>query len=144
MPVRKREGSPFYWYSFNLNGRRFRGSTGCKTLREAKEVERDQYQLAEKSFIPKADWKLQAVLSSYWHEHGKMTASANDIERAFASFQRLLGKEKRFVDITSGDLMDYRARRRSECRLKKDGTPARHQPRARLSTRCRATLRTLP
>lgn len=130
MPVRKRSGSPYFWYSFSINGRRFRGSTGRKTLREAKDVERDQYRLAEQSFAPKADWSLQTVLSAYWNEHGKMTASANDIERAFADFYRLLGKQKRFVDITNGDLMDYRARRRGECRKKKDGTPARLPPTA--------------
>lgn len=124
MPVRKRTGSPFYQYSFSINGRRFRGSTRAKTERQAKEVERDQYQRLKKSLAPKADWDLQTVLSTYWHEHAKMTPSSFDIETAFANAQRLLGKGKKTSELTNGDLMDYRARRRGERpRKKKDGAP---------------------
>lgn len=124
MPVRKREGTPFYWYSFTINGRRFRGSTGRTTEREAKEIERDQYQLAKKSFVPKTDWDLQAVTSTYWNDHAKNTASSTDIEAAFANLQRHLGKGKKLSALTNGDLMDYRASRRGErLRLNRDDKP---------------------
>ena len=128
MPVRKREGSPFFWYTFSINGRRFRGSTGKTTKREAVEVERDQYQRLEKSFLPRKNWTLQAVLSAYWKEHAQHTRSAFDIETAFANLQRLLGKGKKMTELTNGDLMDYRAVRRGEQRKKKDGSPVRRAP----------------
>lgn len=114
MPVRKREGSPFYWYSFNLNGRRFRGSTGKEAKREAEDVERDVYQQAKRNGAQRQDWSLQDVLSTYWHDHAKHKASAYDIEGTFAHLQRVLGKDKRTSALNDGDLMDYRAKRRGE------------------------------
>jgi integrase len=114
MPVRKRKGSPFYWYSFSIDGARFRGSTGCTSEREAKEVERDQYQLAKRSLAPKRDWTLKAVIAHYWSEHAKHKTSSVDILAALDNLERLLGKDKKTTTLTGGDLMDYRARRRGE------------------------------
>jgi integrase len=128
MSVYRRENTPYWWYSFNLNGRRFRGSTGKTTKREAAEVERDQIARIEKSFVPRADWTVQVVLSTYWSDHAQFLPSAFDIQTAFANLQRLLGKDKKFAELTSGDLMDYRATRRGEQRFKKDGTPVNRRP----------------
>lgn len=114
MPVRKREGTPFYWYSFNLNGRRFRGSTGETTERAAKEVERDQYQLAKRTFASRKDWTLQAVVNTYWTENAKFKASADSILGHLAHVQRILGKGLKTSKLTDGALMDYRAKRRGE------------------------------
>jgi integrase len=116
MPVRKRSGSPFFWYSFNLNGRRFRGSTGKTAKREAEEVERDAYQLAKRSAAAQQDWTLEAVLSTYWHDHAKHKASAYAIEGHFADLQRILGRRLKTSRLTDGALMDYRATRRGERR----------------------------
>ena len=41
MPVYKRKNTPFYVYDFQVNGRRFYGSTGAKSKREAERVEDD-------------------------------------------------------------------------------------------------------
>jgi integrase len=130
MPVRKREGSPFFWYSFSINGCRFRGSTGHTEKSKAKEVERDQYQLAKKSFAVRVDWDLQTVLSTYWNEHAKDKPSAYAIEGNFADLQRLLGKGRKTSELSSGDLMDYRAKRRGERRTGKHGQPIRQPPKA--------------
>lgn len=114
MSVNPRKGSPFYWYSFSINGHRFRGSTGKTTKREAEEVERDAYQREKQNLRPKEDWTLQMVLSTYWTDHARDTNSAYHIEGNFAYLQRLLGKDKKTSELTSGDLMDYRAKRRGE------------------------------
>lgn len=116
MPVSRRPGSPFFWYSFNEGGRRFRGSTGRTTKREAEEIERDQRQRARRDAGRKADWTLQTVLSTYYLEHGRDTASGAQILGHFADLQRILGKSTRTSKLTDGDLMDYRARRRGETR----------------------------
>lgn len=142
MPIRKREGSPFYWYSFTIDGRRFRGSTGHAEKSKAKEVERDQYQHAKKSLTPKADWDLQTVLSTYWNEHAAAKASSSDILGAFANFQRHLGKGKKSSALTDGDLMDYRAKRRGErLQRNKDGEPCGRFPTAYSINRELAYLR---
>lgn len=40
MSIRKRTGSPFYWYEFEVGGTRYRGSTKTQSLTEAREIER--------------------------------------------------------------------------------------------------------
>jgi integrase len=114
MPVYRRAGSPFWWYSFTVNGRRFRGSTGRAAKREAEEVERDQHQLARRSLARGADWTLLAVLNAYWSERAKTLRSGPTILTHFAELQKGLGKDKRTSRLTNGDLMDYRARRRGQ------------------------------
>lgn len=116
MPVYRRPGSPFFWYSFNEGGHRFRGSTGKATKREAEEVERDRRQLVRRQAARRQDWTLQVVLSTYYLEHARDLASGDQILGHFADLQRILGKEKRTSQLTDGDLMDYRARRRGEKR----------------------------
>lgn len=114
MPVSKRKGSPYYWYSFSIEGRRFRGSTERTTEREAKEVERDQYQLAKQGIAGRAEWTLLAVLNAYWHEHAKDRRGHANIKRDLGLLQKALGKDMAARRLTNGALMDYRARRRGQ------------------------------
>ena len=114
MPVRKRADSPFYWFSFSVGGRRFRGSTGCTTEREAKEVERDQYQLARKGIQKGGEWPLLAVLNAYWKEHAGDRKGFAMIRTTLGLLQKALGKDLKASELTNGALMDYRAKRRGE------------------------------
>lgn len=113
MPVYRRASSPFWWYSFTAGGRRFRGSTGRTSKREAEEVERDQRQRI-KSAGRGSDWTLLAVLNAYWNEKAKFKRSARMIHIHFAELQTGLGKDLRTSRLTAGALMDYRARRRGK------------------------------
>lgn len=114
MSVRKRQGSPYFQYSFTVNGHRFRGSTGKTTKREAEDVERDQRQLAKMGAASGSDWSLLMVLNTYWNETAQHTVSAPTILGHFADLQRLLGKDLRSSKLTNGALMDFRAKRRGE------------------------------
>lgn len=114
MPVRKREGSPFYWYSFSFAGHRFRGSTGKTTEREAKEVERDQYQLAKKGAQTAGEWSLLTIFNTYWREHASDKKGFATIETNLGLLQKALGKDLTASGLTNGALMDYRAKRRGE------------------------------
>lgn len=114
MPVRKRQGSPFFWYSFNVGGRRFRGSTGKTTRSEAKDVERDEIALQSAKLRPVGEWPLLMVLNAYWHERAKFKADAATIETTLAKLQKELGRDTKASDLTAGALMDYRAKRRGE------------------------------
>lgn len=120
MPVYRRAGSPFWWYSFSLGGRRFRGSTGRTAKREAQEVERDQQALAAKGLGQGSQWTLLAVLNAYWAEHDKFKRSAAMIETHLAELQSGLGGDTIASRITPGALMDYRARRRGASKRLKD------------------------
>lgn len=114
MSVRKRKGSPYFWYSFSLAGRRFRGSTGKTSKREAEEVERDQRHLQKSAERKGGEWPLIAVLNAYWHEHGKDRKGHVNIERALGLLQKALGRDTKASQLTNGALMDYRAKRRGE------------------------------
>lgn len=114
MPVTRRKGSPYFWYSFNVAGRRFRGSTEQTTKSAAKEVERDKIQLAKVGIKQGAEWALLAVLNAYWHERAKDRKGHATIETALGNLQLSLGKLTKASDLTNGALMDYRAKRRGE------------------------------
>jgi len=112
MPVYRRQGSPFWWYSFTVSGRRFRGSTGRQTKREAEEVERDERHRAKQAQGRSSNWTLLAVLNAYWAEHAKFRRSAPMIETHLAELQTGLGAGIVASSLTAADLMAYRARRR--------------------------------
>lgn len=112
MPVYRRAGSPYWWYSFTASGRRFRGSTGRTAKREAEEVERDQRNLVKQGSGHGTDWTLLAVLNAYWSEHAKFKRSSAMIHTHLAELQTGLGESLLASKITPGALMDYRARRR--------------------------------
>lgn len=114
MPVSRRKGSPFYWYSFSINGCRFRGSTERTTEREAKDVERDQYQLAKQGLQTSGEWNLLTVLNTYWREHGSDRRGHVTIKRNLGLLQKALGKDLVASKLTNGALMDYRAKRRGQ------------------------------
>jgi integrase len=114
MSVRPRKGSPFLWYSFNVGGRRFRGSTGTASKSQAKEVERDQIALAKAGLQIAGEWPLLTVLNAYWHERAKHKADAATIETTLGNLQRALGRNLKASELTAGALMDYRAKRRGE------------------------------
>jgi integrase len=120
MSVYRRAGSPFFWYSFSVGGRRFRGSTGRKTKREAEEVERDERHLAKQGIGSGKEWTLLAVLNCYWSEHAKFKRSAAMIETHLAELQAGLGGGTLASRITPGALIDYRARRRGASKRLKD------------------------
>lgn len=111
MSVYKRESSPFWWYSFSTDGRRFRGSTGRTSKREAEEVERDERHRLKQARHG-SDWPLLAVLNAYWNEHARFKRSSAMIHTHLAELQTGLGKNLRTSRLTAGALMDYRARRR--------------------------------
>lgn len=113
MPLFQRPGSPFWWYSFNVQGVRFRGSTGETSKREAAAVERDARQEAgRRGKAPKA-WTVKTALAHYWSE---VVDGSRDAKTALARIDRIeagLG-EHRLVDLNADHLLAYRAKRRAD------------------------------
>lgn len=114
MSLYKREGSPFWQYSFTLGGVRFRGSTGKASKREAQLVEADERQRAASQRKRSDPWRLRDCLGAYWNEHAKHTTSCDGIFVKLEALSRILGKDTLIEDITNADLMDYRAARVAE------------------------------
>lgn len=114
MSLYLREGSPFWQYSFTVNGIRFRGSTGCTGKREARIVEAEKQYEAKQRRTRKDPWRLRDCLGAYWHERAQYNKSAPSIFPKLDAMSRLIGGELPIMDLTNTMLMDYRADRRGE------------------------------
>lgn len=114
MPLYQRKGSPFWQYSFAIDGVRFRGSTGCTGKREAALVEAERRHEAKAKRKRSDPWRLRDCLGAYWNEHAKHKSSWSGIYVKLDALSRILGKDTMIEDITNADLMDYRAARVAE------------------------------
>lgn len=112
MSLFQRTGSPFWWYDVTVNGRRFRGSTKKKTVREARLAEAEIIQQERNRPTRDMPWRLREVLGTFWVESAKHQASASQIFLKFELLSEFLGPDKPVLDITNADIMDYRAARR--------------------------------
>ena len=114
MPLYRREGSPFWQYSFAVNGVRFRGSTGCTGKREAQLVEAAKRHEAKARRKRSDPWRLRDCLGAYWSEHAKNRGCADDIFAKLEALSRIIGKDRMIADLTNADMLDYRAARVAE------------------------------
>jgi integrase len=114
MSVKPRPGSPYFWYTFNLDGVRFRGSTKRTTRREALIVEAEVRAQAARRTTPRAAWRLRDAFGAYWQEHGKHQRSSAFLFTKLEALSRLLGPDTVVTELTNAQLLDYRARRRGE------------------------------
>lgn len=108
MSVYKPQGSPFYQYDFQMRGRRFHGTTKCRSRREAEALEKGEREQA-KELLKVATGGVEALTidvaaGRYWTEVGKHHA---DAAGTWCNLERLIGyfgKDKRLVDITDDDV----------------------------------------
>lgn len=114
MSLYQRTGSPYWWYTFNHNGLRFRGSTGETDKRKATKVEREKLLEAESAKTHKDPWRIRDCFGAYWSEHAQHKRSSMFVFRKLEALSRLLGKDKLIADLTNADILDYRAKRRGE------------------------------
>jgi integrase len=116
MSVYRPQGSPFYQYDFQMRGRRFHGSTKCKSRREAEAVERGERERAKELLKVAtggaAALTIDVAAGRYWNEAGRHHAdwagTWRDLERLIGYF----GKDKLLSDITTDDVTRLVAWRR--------------------------------
>lgn len=112
MALYQREGSPFWWYSVNVRGRRLRGSTGKTSKREAAEVERDEIAKAKASSAQPDRWRVRHMIGEYWATHGKATKNAATLWGQLEALSDGLGPNTYLADIDSPMVLRYIAARR--------------------------------
>jgi integrase len=112
MSLYRREGSPFWWYDFTVDGVRFRGSTNAEGKREAKAVEDERKTEARKRPRYSGAWKLRYIFGAYWNDHACSLPSAKTIEYQLAELSDGLGRDTFAHKLTAAILIAYRARRR--------------------------------
>ena len=108
MSVYKSKNTPFYVYDFQVDGRRFYGSTGAKSKREAERVEDDLKRQAREQARKAAEahengpLTLDVAAGRYWQEIGQHHAESADTWRDLERLVAYFGPGKLLADITGG------------------------------------------
>jgi len=115
--------SPFWWYRFQVGGRRFRGSTGKTVEREARVVLADERQAREHEALLYAPLKGRAATLTfdeacrhYWDEVGQHHAGATKTAWSLNWLQAEIGAETRLDEINGAVVMRLVSRRRGEAK----------------------------
>lgn len=101
MSIRKRESSPFWWYSFSIDGERFRGSTHTADRKLASEYEAKLRTEAysQRKLGKKPEITLENVLAKYWKEHAQEQAWATSVWGYMRHFAEAWGAHAYLSDI---------------------------------------------
>lgn len=114
MRLYQRPNSPFWYFSFTVHGRRFRGSTGTAVKAVAK-IKAAAALTEAQAATPQQDrWRVRHLTGTYLTAHGQHRATAATITYQLANLNRLLGKDRFISDLSGKDVIEYRARRKGE------------------------------
>ena len=120
MSVYKRERSPFYYYEFERNGTRHRGSTGCTDRREAaakvRQIIRDVEE-AERRRDGASELTLRDATARYWTEVCEHGASPRADLVLLERLARLVGLDRDIRTITDATVAAAVAARRTHYRM---------------------------
>lgn len=114
MSLYRREGSPFWWYDFTVNGVRFRGSTGEESKKTARLVEDDHKQAARRKGKQSKEWTVHRMCATYYNERGQHRRSSETILHQLGKIEDYIGKDRKLGSISNSAIMDYRAKRRGD------------------------------
>lgn len=112
MSITKRKGSTFYWYSFSIDGERFRGSTFTANKKLAGEFEtkirNEAY--SQRKLGRKQDVTLENLLARYWTEHAQSQSWAASVWGYMRNFTIVWGAKTYLSEITDAkysELINY-------------------------------------
>lgn len=119
MSVYKSAKSPYYSYDFQLNGRRFYGTTKARNKKDAEVVERQikaqaKADMEQERLTGNGPLTLDIATGRYWTEVGRYHSGDSD---TWTNLQRLIdyfGPGKRLDEINDGDVAAMVAWRRSQ------------------------------
>ena len=116
MSVYKPKGSPYYWYDFQVKGRRFYDSTGTQSERKARDIEAAAREKAVRgNYYPNEEkMTLDVAAGYYWEDVAKAQSSAETTEYQLANLIKLIGKDVYLSEISSKVVAGFMRRRRGE------------------------------
>lgn len=119
MSVSKNAKSPYYQYDFQLNNRRFFGSTKARNKKDAEAVEREirakaKEDLAREKKTGNGPMTFDVAAGRYWNEVGQhhRGASHKNTWHYLSLLTDFFGKTKRLEEITDADVSALIAWRR--------------------------------
>lgn len=117
--IRKTTKDGTYSYDFQLGGRRFSGSTGKTTRREAQQVERLKRDEAKAALSADAalyasELSLQSACARYWQEVGQHHANSDTTLWSLGWLQTHFGAGRMLHAIGDSEIAAMVARRRGE------------------------------
>ncbi|NML08711.1 site-specific integrase [Sphingobium sp. AR-3-1] len=111
MSIYKPKGKPHYHYDFQLNHRRYHGSTGCTTKRQAEEFERRERHKAALPQLQRSPITVDQAGGLY-QEHAEHLPSWPTIKYMIAALIEGLGGGRLLSEISQRDLQIFVAQRR--------------------------------
>ena len=113
MSVYKPSKSPRWHYDFVWQGRRYHGSTGCTSRRDADRFEANIRRTVALGDEAKPIITVDGAAVLYWNERGQFQRTARNTEYQLASLVKLLGAAVPLGDLTVREFDRYVARRRA-------------------------------
>ena len=117
MSVFRHKRSSYFHYDFQLQGARFRGSTGKSTKREAEREEariRASIEIGTSSTKRRPQLTLGEAASRFWLEKGQYESDADSVWYQLENLVDGLGKGSLLSKIGMSELAEYQATRRSQ------------------------------
>jgi site-specific recombinase XerD len=119
MSVYKPQKSPYYTYDFELDGRRFFGSTRSKSRSDAKEIEKKarakaRVDLDREQATGSAPMTIDVAAGRYWLEVGQHHAGATTTWANLDRLEKYFGPSKRLDEISDDDVAKLVAWRRAQ------------------------------
>lgn len=112
------KSEPYYWFDFQISGRRFHGSTRSKARKEAERVEAAEKEKAKALIKASAkvagSLQIDHVAERYWNQIGQYHAGADTTSRDLARLVTYFGKAKLLTDIADTDVAKLVAWRRGQ------------------------------
>src|SRR5471032_365130 len=105
---KSKKSSPYYWYDFQISGRRFHGSTRSTNRREAEKIEAQERERAQ-ALVKAArhaavSLQIDHVADRYWNERGQYHSGSDNTARDLARLVEHFGKTKLLTDISDADV----------------------------------------
>lgn len=119
MSLHKGPKSPFYQYDFQIDGRRFFGSTKAKNKKDAESVEREikakaKADIEQEKRTGSGPLTLDIAAGRYWTEVGEHHAQNGDTFRELERLIAFFGRGTRLEDIKDADVAGFVAWRRKQ------------------------------
>lgn len=126
MSIIKRKNSPYWWYSFSIDGTRFRGSTftADKKLAGEYETKARNEAYSRRKLGKKPNITLEKVLAKYWKEHAQIQNWSPSVTGYMKNFMIAWGANTHLSEINDAqysDLVSYLKKKKL-----KPGTINRH------------------